>query len=535
MPPEFFGTEVGRKFDVAIPLGTEPLVRGAANSGLDRRSMWWLEIMARLRPGQTAGQATTALRQVQPQIREATLPDNWPASDLAEYLKDPLTLVPAATGQSFLRDRYQRPLLTIMVVVSLVLLIACANIANLMLARANGRRHEVSVRLALGASRWRLARLFFTESVLLSAAGTLLGLLFAQWGSRLLVQQISTPRMNVFVDLAPDWRVLGFTAGVAIATAILFGTAPALKAAQVEPNEALKEQGRALAGGGRRPLGSPLVVAQVALSLVLIVAAGLFVRTFATLATRDLGFNRDPVLAVSIDAGTTGMEAEARGALFLRVAEAVAAVPGVERSAASALTPIGGIRWNERFEFPDRPALTERDRIVNMNFVTPGWFATYETPLVAGRDFGPGDRGGAPAVAIVNQAFANRFFGGASPVGRTLRQAGRPDRPELPLEIVGVVRDTVYASVREPAGPIVYRPLAQAEDFPPFVSISLRAATGSPAMLTRSVAAAIGAINRDLSLTFRPLAAQIDGALAQERVVAMLSGFFGLLALLLAA
>jgi len=534
-PPEFFGPEVGRSFDVIVPIGTEPLMRGPANSGLDRRSMWWLEIMARLTPGQTAEQATTALRHVQPQIREATLPDNWRPSDLDTYLKDPLTLVPGAAGLSFLRTRYQRPLLTIMVVVWLVLLIACANIANLMLARANGRRHEVSVRLALGASRWRLARQFFTESLLLSAAGAVLGLLFAHWGSRLLVQQISTPRANVFLDLGLDWRVLGFTAAVAIATAVLFGTAPALRAARVEPNEALKEQGRAMAGEGRRALGSPLVVAQVALSLVLIVAAGLFVRTFTTLVNRDLGFNRESLLVVNIDAGTTGMEAPARTALFLRVAEAVAAVPGVGRSAASTLTPVGRVRWNNRFEFPDQPALSERDRIVNMNSVTPGWFATYETPIVAGRDFGSGDRDGAPAVAIVNQAFANRFLGGANPIGRTIQQEGRPDRPEPPLEIVGVVGDAVYASVREPAGPIVYRPLAQVEDFPPFASISLRAAAGSPALLTRSVAAAIGTVNRDLSLTFQPLAAQIDGALAQERVVAMLSGFFGVLALLLAA
>lgn len=534
-PPEFFGPEVGRSFDVIVPLGTEPVMRGPANSGLDQRSMWWLQIMARLRPGQTVEQATTALRHVQPQIREATLPDNWRPSDLDEYLKDPLTFIPAAAGQSSLRNRYQRPLLTIMVVVSLVLLVACANIANLMLARAHGRRHEISVRLALGASRWRLARQFFTESVMLSAAGALLGLVFAVWGSRLLVQQLSTPRFNVFLDLALDWRVLGFTAAIAMATAVLFGTAPALRAAQVEPHESLKEQGRTPGGDGRRALGSPLVVVQVALSLVLIVAAGLFVRTFTTLVNRDLGFNREQLLVVSIDAGTAGAEASDRAALFLRVAEAVAAVPGVERSAASALTPVSGIRWSTRFEFPDLPGLSERDRIVNMNVVTPGWFATCQTPIVAGRDFGPGDRDGAPAVAIVNQAFVNRFLGGASPLGRTIQQSARPDHPEPPLEIVGVVGDAVYASVREPVGPIAYRPLAQVRDFPPFASVSVRSAAGSPMLLTRSVAAAIGRVDRDLSLTFRPLAAQIDGTLAQERIVAMLSGFFGALALLLAA
>jgi predicted permease len=229
------------------------------------------------------------------------------------------------------------------------------------------------------------------------------------------------------------------------------------------------------------------------------------------------------------------VEASARAALFLRLAEAVSAVPGVERAAASALTPVSGIRWNNLFEFPDLPALTERERIVNMNFVTPGWFATYETPIVAGRDFSPNDRLGAPAVAIVNQAFVNKYLGGGPPLGRTIQQSGRPGRPEPPLEIVGVVGDAVYGSVREPLGPVIYRPLVQMDEFPPFVSISLRARAGSPALLTRSVADAVGGVNRDLSLTFQPLAAQIDGALAQERVVAMLSGFFGALALLLAA
>jgi predicted permease len=533
-PPAFFGPEVGSAFDVIVPIGTEPLVRGAG-SGLDRRSMWWLEIVARLKPGQTVDQATTALRNVQPQIRDATLPDGWRPSDLEGYLKTPMTLISAATGASFLRDRYQRPLLTIMVVVALVLLIACANIANLMLARANGRRHELSVRLALGASRLRLARQVLAESLLLSGAGAALGLAFAYWGSRLLVRQLSTSRRAVFLDLSLDWRVLGFTAAAAIATAVIFGIAPALRATKLAPNDALKEQGRAMTGEGRGALGSPLVIAQVALSLILVVAAGLFVRTFTTLASRDIGFDRDPVLIVSIDAERSSSDQKGRALLFERVAEAVAAVPGVQRSAASAITPVSGMMWNELFEFPDMPSLSRRDRIINLNFVTPGWFETYGTPLVSGRDFDARDRAGATPVAIVNEAFIEKYMKGANPLGQTVRRADRPNEPATPLEIVGVVRNAVYRSVREPAGPIVYRPMAQANEFPPFVSISLRSASGSPALLTRSLTTAIGQVDRDLSLTFRPLAEQVNSSLAQERVVAMLSGFFGGLALLLAA
>jgi predicted permease len=533
-PAEFFGPEVGEAFDVIVPLGTEPLIRGAG-SGLDGRSFWWLEIMARLKPGQTLEEANTALRAVQPRIREATLPERWRPSDLATYLSDKLTLAPAATGQSYLRSRYERPLLAIMVVVALVLLIACANIANLMLARTNGRRHEISIRRALGATRPRLARQFFTESLLISLAGAAVGLVFAHWGSRLVVQQLSTWRTAVFLDLPLDWRVLGFTAAVAVATAVLFGTAPALRATTVEPNESLKEQGRALGGEGRRALGAPLVVAQVALSLVLIVAAGLFVRTFVTLATRDLGFNREGIMVVAIDAEQSKAAREQRAAVFDRVATAVAAVPGIERSAASAITPVSGMVWNDRFDFPELPNLSDRERAVNQNFVTPGWFATYGTPIVAGRDFTERDRAGSPPVAIVNEAFVNKYMKGTTPLGRAVTPSSRPDRPGVPMEIVGVVRNAVYRSVREPAPPTMYRPLAQADDFPPFLSVSVTAKSGSPSLLMRSIVGAIGQVDRDLSLTFRPLVEQVNGALAQERVVALLSGFFGLLALVLAA
>ena len=532
-PPDFFGPTVGSSFDVIVPIGTEPLIRGAG-SGLDHRSFWWLDIMARLRPGQTAADATTALRNVQPRIREATLPERWRPSDLNQYLGDQMTLVPATTGQSFIRTRYQRPLLTIMVVVALVLLIACANIANLMLARANGRRHEISVRRALGASRVRLARQFFTESLVVSVSGAVLGLLFAHWGSRLIVQQLSTWRGTVFLDLPLDWRVLGFTAALAIATAVIFGTAPALRATTVEPNEALKEQGRSMRGEGRRALGTPLVITQVALSLVLVVAAGLFVRTFTALATRDLGFNREQIMVAWIDAEQSKAAQTERSLLFARVAEAVAAVPGVERSAASAITPVSGMTWNDLFEFPDLPNLTERDRIVNQNYVTPGWFQTYGTPIVAGRDFDPHDRKGSPSVVIVNEAFLAKYMKDGNPIGRTVTPASRPDRPASPLQIVGVVKNAVYRNVREPAPPTMYRPLAQAGDFPPFLGISYTARSGAPLSVTRAVVNAIGQIDRDLTITFRPLAAQVDASLAQERVVAILSGFFGVLALLLA-
>ncbi len=533
-PRSFFGHEVGRTVDVFVPLGTEPLVRGD-ESALDQRSYWWMNIMARLKPGQSVEQATTALRTVQPRIREATLPAHYRPQNAAQYLADPLSFVPANSGVSGLRSRYQKPLLALTAVVAFTLLIACGNIANLMLARTTARRHEFAVRTALGASRWRVARQLLGENVLLSAVGASLGVLFAVWGSQLIVAQIGSATNRVFLDVGVDWRMLGFTSAVAITTTLLFGMAPTMLASRVAPMEAMKEQGRGNSSGRRLGVAGSLVLVQVALSLLLLVGAGLFVRTFVSLAQVELGFVPERAMVVTLGAQRTALDSAARMQLYERVQEAVAAVPGVTQAAVGVITPSSGSTWNRDFEFPGRPALPEMERIVNLNYITPGWFATMGTRLVAGRDFGATDRAGGTTTAVVNRQFAEKYFGGDNPIGKIVIMPASGDEPRQQIEIVGQVTDAVYTNLREPLSPTIYMALAQLPQPPSSVYLTVRTSTTQQADLTRSLTAAVTGVHADLSASFRPLDEYVDAALSQERLVAMLSGFFGGLALLLAA
>jgi predicted permease len=499
---------------------------------MNERTWWWLNVIARLKPGDTMERAATALRGVQPRMREATIPSNYRPADLPRYLKEPFSLRSAANGPASLRLQYRQPLFTIMAVVAIVLLIACANIANLLLARASARRHELSVRLALGASRWRIARQLLAESLLLSGIGAALGILFAQWGSRALIAQFST---TVDLDLPLGWRVLGFTAAIAIGTAIIFGTVPALRATRVDPNEAIKEQGRAIVGEGRLGVASLLVVAQVALSLVLVVGAGLFVRSFVSLARLNLGFEPDPILIVDVDAKRSNVARESRQPLFERARQAVLAVPGVRNAGGSVITPIDNSSWDTLIDNPEGLSLPESERDVWSNAVSPGWFATYGIQLLAGRDFDAHDTLGSPRVVIVNETLAKKYFKNQNPIGKIIREISSPKDPSEPMRIVGLVKDAVYLSPREGVPPTMYQAILQRKATnQQTVTIAVRAASGAPVALTRSVTDAIMRVDPDLSLTFRPMKTAIRAVTSQERVVAMLSGFFGALALLLA-
>jgi predicted permease len=530
MPPGFFGVDVGRRADLMIPFGVHPIVNGS-DSLLRERSAWWLEVMARLKPGQSVEAATVALRGVQPQIRQATMPD-WPEAMRARYLDEPFTLVPAASGKSELRGRFETPLSAMVVAVGLVLFIACANIASLQLARSVARRRELTVRLALGASRWRLARLLFTESLLVSTAGAAIGLLFARWSSALLAQQLSTWSDTIFLDLALDWRVLAFTTTLVCVSAFLASIAPAAGLKGLAPGEGLKDAGRGIAGDRRFLVRGTLVVAQVALSLVLVAAAGLFLRTFTALGRIPLGFTPDPLVVVSVNLSPTGVAPEARGPLAMRLLDGVTALPGVAGAGASVLTPVSGSGWNNWVgDAPSPPA--DRSSMTWINATTPGWFATMGIPLRSGRDFEEKDRVGSPLVAVVNESFARRFLPGRPAVGQSVQLGGAPNRP---YEVVGVVADAVYRNPREGMMPTVFLALAQRPQT--FSRVMLTVAAVSPgqrAALERTVAAALTQVEPSIAFTFRTYDELVDATVTQERLVAMLAGFFGGLALLLAS
>ena len=529
-PRGFFGPDVGRAAEIFVPIGDIAVERGNARQ-LDGRSTWWLEIMARLSPGQTIAAATDALRRVQPAIRTATMPTDWPAREQATYLTDPFSLVPAANGESPLRKTYLRPLQIILAVVGAVLLIACANIANLLLARATSRQHELSLRLALGASRARVARQLLAESLLLAGAGAIGGLVFASWSAALLVNQLSARREAASLDLSADWRVLVFTAGLAIVTALIFGLAPAIGVARLDANEALKQQGRGQVGERRATVRNLLLVSQVALSLALVVGAALFLRTFVSLTTASLGFDPDPMVAININASR--LPAASTDARYDALLDTVRAVPGVERAAFSEIAPASGSGWNTIVEPPPYGNEAVRQRLSWVNVVTPDWFKTYGMRLLQGRDFDGHDVTSSPAVAIVNQTFAKRFLGSAPILGATVH-ASLTGSDAKAYTVVGLVNDAIYRSPRAGFEATIYVPSGQMPP-PKSLVLAVRGASVAASALAPSVARAVRTSLPEAMFSVQLVSDQVGETTKQERLLAAMAGFFGSLALLLAA
>jgi putative ABC transport system permease protein len=597
LPRGFAGIEVGEPFEIAVPLAIEPLLRGK-DSQLTSLTYWWLNLGGRLRAGQTLTEATAGLQALTQSVIEGALPPDIAARRRRPYLDGSFSSVSMETGTSIVRERYRTSLMLVMAIVALVLLVTCTNLASLLLARATARRHEFAVRLALGAGRARLVRQLLIESLLLAAAGATLGLAVSRWTSALLLDQLSSRVWQIALDVDPDWRVLLFTAGVAVLTAMLFGLAPAWRSTRVTAGDVLRSAARARAGGWRGvSLEKLLIVAQIACSMVLVMGAALFVRSFATLTAVDAGFDPRGVLLVDADATQAEYSADQRRLQFARILDALRAVPGVQHASASTVTPMGTEAWQQDVTPAERsgqPVDASREEMpassgqassgqashggapsspktsnqgsssnassgdassggvssakvsvsldvhASFNRISPDYLLTMGTALLAGRGFSDRDTLDSPAVALVNETFARAAWPGATAVGQRFWMGRAAAR--MQVEVVGLVRDSKYRSLRDAAPPTVF--LAMAQDRQPFahMTFELRAATSAADATTpvnvnvnvNAVTQAIARVDPRLTLDVRPFATQIRDSTIRERVLAMLSGFFGALALLIA-
>jgi putative ABC transport system permease protein len=528
--PGFQGLQIGYPMNVMLPICAEPILRGKS-SQLEQRGSFWLRAIGRPKPNLSEAQVQARLKTLAPGILEASVPPLWTPERRQEFRKATFDTAAAAQGFSVLRARYRLPLLILMGVVGAVLLIACANVANLLLARAAARRREIAIRMALGAGRARVIGQLLAESLVLAVGGAILGLGFALWGAPLLVRLMSTTNATVVLDLTPSWQVLGFTAAISMITGLLFGLAPAWGGSRVDPNAAMKVHARGVvAGRSRFSAGKLLVAGQVALSMVLLAAAALLLGTFRRLAAVDTGFDASQVLLLDINLGRTSAAA-ASGAAFEQILERLRALPGVRSASASNTTPISGSSVTDAIQAEGRAAKSAREATVYFNQVSTRYFETLGVRLLAGRDFDTSDRAVAPPVAIVNESLARRFFGKDNPVGSRIRMIDAKDAPAI--EIVGLVADAKYLSLREGAEPTAYSPMAQAGFNFSFRTFEISGA-GPPAGLIAPLRAALTSIHPSITLQFQTLTVQIADSMVRERVLATLSGFFGALALLLA-
>jgi putative ABC transport system permease protein len=526
----FFGVDVGRTFDIAAPICAMPITRGAQH-GIDKPDVWFLDVFGRLKDGWTREKAEAQLAAMSPSLFRETLPPNYTPEDRNSYLAFRLTLKPADTGVSSLRGAYATPLWVLLGVTGLVLLIACANLANLMLARATARSREVAIRLAIGASRVRLVRQMLCESLLLAALGAIGGLGLARWFSRALIAFLNTDSSNqFFVDLTPGWRVFGFMSLLAALSCVLFGLTPALRATLASPGETMKQGGRGMSDRhGGASIRRTLVIVQVALSLVLVVGGVLLGRTLRNLVTMDPGFRQDGVLIASIDLRRTGGGPERLASLIEQMVDRVNAVPRVRSAAQAFMTPVSGSVWNGGVVVDGKVGGQS-----SFNAVGPGFFKTFGTPLRAGRDFGTQDNPSAGRVSIVNEAFAHKFFPDGRVLGRTFQLETPPGEPRTAYQVVGIVKNTKYADLREQFGPIAYFDATQDTDPGPFLQIAV--ASDAPlAGIAAAVTQALTDLDPNVLLHYQTLETQVKDTLLTERLMATLSGFFGGLAALIAA
>jgi len=536
-PPEFFGaSEVGWSPDLSVPFSMQPQVN-PIEADLNGAWFWWLQIMGRLKPGVTAEQAAASFENVFQQSAQegwaaalARFPPRAQAQNPAPRDVPTLRASSGSQGLTNLRAAYSQPLRILMGIVGLVLLIACANVANLLLARAATRQKEIAVRLAIGASRWRLIRQLLTESLLLAILGGAVGVLFAYWGKDLLLVLRPWGGGELALNLKLDLRVLGFTIVVSLLTGLVFGLAPALRGTRIDLTPALKDNARSMTGGSRSLLTKSLIVVQVAMSLVLLVGAGLFVRTLRNLQNVDVGFNRENLLLFNVQPGLNGYDRPQMGQLYRQITDRLEAVPGVRSAAVSLIPLLSGAGQTRSISVQGHTSQPNDEDNAKVNTVGAHFFDTLEMPILLGRGLSPRDEETAPRVAVVNQMMAHKYFGDENPLGRRFGFGGPEASSQI--EIIGVARDAKYTGMRAQTEPTVYLPYPQA--IPRFATFIVRT-SGDPTVMIGPIREAVHEVDGNLPMfDVKTQSRQADDSLAQERLFATLSSFFGVLALLLA-
>lgn len=553
----FTGASVGTSPDLFVPIAMYRTFNPSA-ARWNTRNMWWLTTIGRLKPGVTREKAEAELNVLWQQIIENDPDRRPPPAWNKEYkLQNTAVILKGSQGYSHLRNQTSKPLTILTVTVALVLVIACANVANLLLARGAARRREIAVRLAVGAGRGRLISQMLTESITLSVLGGVAALAVAWAGVEVLLSFIPAGAFPIDLNLSPDLRVPGFAFGLSLLSGVLFGLAPALLSTRPELVPALKtESGTSIAGRRLRwDLRRMLVSVQVALSVVLLVGAGLFVRTLTNLQNLDPGMARENLLFVETNVGQLGYQPQRQRVFLDRLREQVQRLPGVKSASIAAITPLGGSRWNSGIQIEGYQWKPDEPPHIDMNAITPRYFESAGIPILFGRDFAdadslnslpprrdpplpPGaelpDPPGPPRVAIVNEAFARRFYGGQSPIGRRFSSGEKWNAARV-YEIVGMVKDARYFDLKKAVEPMIYQPSWREPGGGSGGALCVRT-MGNPDEVVEAIRRTVQGIdNAAVVVESKTMEANLNRNLLQERFVATLGGFFGVLALILAA
>ena len=524
-PRDFTGTDLGSIPDVYLPMMMQAAAMPKWKGALDSPNMSWLDLMGRLKPEVSREQAQAALTTISSQLA-AINPD----------AVDPeIVLESARRGNVSAVSDLSTPLWLLLSTVALVLIIACANIANLLLARATGRAKEIAVRLAVGASRWRLIRQLLTEAVMLSVLGGTLGLLVAIWVIDLLLsfKPSATSFFLPAVEVRLDGRVLAFTLLLSIATGVIFGLAPALQASRADLVDVLKDESGAASGGRRAVIRNVLVIAQIALSVVVLISAGLCLKSLDKLNSIDAGFDTEKVLVAPVDLALNGYQEAAGRQFYSSLLDRISALPGVDSLSLARIVPLGGGGMRITLHVEGYTPQPGEIPTFDFNIVSPDYVKTMRMALIRGREFTPGDTKASKDVVVINEAVARGYFGDQDPIGKHIILDGVMKEPARPLEIVGIVRDSKYRSLTEGSRPSMYLPHLQ--HYFPDLALHLRT-LGDPAALVAAVRNEVRSLDPNLPVVgIRTLAEQKGSSLFRERMAAIFLSAFGVLALLLAA